>query len=117
MATLTPREITRAGIDLSTGGGGFVAASAGGDKFANTGREFVYFTNLSGGTITVTVDVQPDTIDGLAVANKTLAVLPATNAIMGPFPPGNYNDASGFTNLSYSGVASLTLQVFKLPVP
>jgi len=116
MATLTPTVVTRSGVDISSGGGGFVSATSGGDKFLNIGREFVMFTNLSGAPITVTFDT-PGTIDGLAIANRTVSVPSMANLLVGPWQPGIYNDASGLLSMTYSGVTSLTLQVFNLLTP
>src|SRR5262245_50722077 len=110
MAVLTVTTLTRAGFNLSDND---VSAAGGGDSFPNTGYEAVYFLNGSVGDITVTFTVQTTT-DGLAVTNKTAVVSAGEAVIAGPWPTHIYNDANGRVQMTYSGVTSLTVAVFKL---
>lgn len=65
---------------------------------------------LTGGPATVTIPI-PVTVDTEAVASRTLSVAAGVEKIIGPFPPGTYNDTSGYVNMTYSGVNSLTVAV------
>lgn len=108
MSTRVPTAVVRAGILV-----GAAAADVAGDKFANDGRQFAYFKNASGGSITVTV-VTAKTVDGLAVADRTVALAAGEEKLIGPFDKDTYNDTDGNVNFTYSGVTSLTMAVFKL---
>ncbi len=112
MAVLTVVNSTRVspGVDLAG-----TAAAGGGDSFVNTGVELVAFKNASVGDITVTF-VTPVTVDGLAVADRTVVVAAASTKLVGPFPPGWYNDtfiSGGAVNMTYSGVTTFTVTVIK----
>ena len=114
--TLTPVATNRTtgvgGTDLSAAA---VAANVAGDTWANTGREMVYIENGSGSPITLTMVLAATaTIDGIATTSRTLSLVAAKRYVLGPFPPGAYNDVNGFMNLTYSGVTSLKVLVFYL---
>ncbi len=108
MATLTATTITRAGHDTAG-----AAAAAGGDKFTNTGYEFVIIKNAHATNArTVTLDIR-STVDGQAVTDPTVSIAALTEKIIGPFP-SVYNDTGGFVNLTYSdSAADLTVKVIK----
>jgi len=111
MATLSVQTIDRAGDGLTPS---FAAAAGGGDEFPNTGREFIVVKNGSGATITVTA-VTPQTVSGLGVADEAYAVPASGERYIGPFPPSTFNNTStGRVSLTYSGVTSLTVGVFKV---
>jgi hypothetical protein len=108
MATLTLQAINRTGITPA-----FAACASGGDQFANAGNVFLYIKNGSGAPITVTIGT-PQTVDGLAVADREV-VVPATDEVtVGPFPRATYNDSSGYVQLTYSGVTTLTAAALSL---
>jgi hypothetical protein len=111
--TLTPVVTNRAtGINLATAP---QAANVAGDSWLNTGREMLYIKNGSGGSINLT-EVLPATavIDGIAPTPRVIAVGAAGVFILGPFPPGTYNDVNGFMNVTYSAITSVTVLVFYL---
>ncbi len=83
MATIPVSEVTRAGLLIAS-----VGASNGGDEWVNTGEEFLYVD--SGGSETLTFDIK-GTLDGLAITDRAVA-LSTVRRIIGPFPPGIYND-------------------------
>lgn len=111
MATLTPVTPDITGPLL-----GAVAATGGGDQFANTGREFFYIKNGGGGAITVTFD-SPTTCSFNVAANSNhdaaISVGAAAERIIGPFPTVRFNDGSGNVQVSYSGVTSVTVSVIR----
>lgn len=108
MATLTLQPIGRSGITPA-----YVACTAGGDQFANAGNVFVHIKNASVADITVTIGT-PQTVDGLAVADRAVVVPDADEVIIGPFPRATYNDSSGYVQLTYSGVTTLTIAAISL---
>ena len=106
MATLTAIVPTYAGVSL-----GAAAAAVGGDKFVNTGNELLYIKNGGGSTITLTLDAQ--TVAGLTITDPTVSVAAGAEKIVGPFDPRYFTDSSGFLNLSYSAVTSVTVAVIR----
>ena len=109
MATLTVQEITRSAITPIYG-----AAAGGGDQFANDGRTYIHIKNGGASPITLTIATQM-TVDGKAVADDAITVTNGQERIVGPFPPGIYNDANNMVQLTYSGVTSVTVGAFRLP--
>lgn len=105
MAILTAATVSRAGVDVVG-----AAAGAGGDSFANTGKEFLEVKNGGAASINVTLDIVA-TLDGQPVTDPVVAVGAGVTKIIGPFPTGIYNDANGRVNVSYSAVTSVTVKV------
>lgn len=110
MATLTVQTVVVTGLEPAA----LAAAAAGGDQFANTGREFVEINNGSGGDITVTFNSQVACNYG-SDHDVAVVVTAGERRLIGPFPTGRFNDASGFVLITYSGVTTLTIGVYKLP--
>lgn len=81
-------------------------AAVGGDQFLNDGRTILYLRNTNATTRTVTI-ATAGTIGGLAIADVAVAVAQDEVRIVGPFEPRIYNDASGYVQLTYTGVATL----------
>lgn len=110
---VTAQSISRSGITPS-----FAAADANGHKFRNDGKVFLEVKNASASPITVTIQT-PGTIDGLAITDRTVTVAATTGDVMiGPFPPGAYNQKSGsdrdMVYVDYSAVTSVTVALFRL---
>jgi hypothetical protein len=106
MALLDITPASRAGITASDG----VAASAGGDRFTNTGRELLVVTCASGGPVNVTMETTVE-VDGQAVADNVVAVDDAEPMIIGPFPISDYGTE---VNVSYADATNLTVQVVQV---
>ncbi len=92
-----------------------VAANGGGDSFFMTGKEVLVVNNGSGGTITVTLVAGPDNF-GItnAAHNLTFAILAGKLCIIGPTSLFRFRDANGNCQITYSGVTSLTVGVFRI---
>jgi hypothetical protein len=86
--------------------------AANGNQFANTGNCYLWVANGSGSQLTVTVLQSGQTLDGVSTAGKTLTVAAGSEAIMGPWPPGVYNDGSGYVTVNWSSGTSITAMVF-----
>src|SRR6478672_3621863 len=108
MAQLTVTPITRAGI-----AGTLAAAAGGGDSFANNGQVYVEVVNGGGSPITVSIAISAS-IDGISVPARTVSVTNGQRRLIGPFPTGQYNDANGLVQLTYSGVTTVTVGAFQL---
>lgn len=113
MAVLTVLNSARAGNGVDLAG---AAAAGGGDSFVNTGSEVFVIKNGSGAPITATF-VTPATVDGLAVADLTATIAAGATRMVGPFPPGVYNDTGapgGSVSVTYSAATSVTVAVVKV---
>jgi hypothetical protein len=102
-------DITAASRDGITASGG-VAASAGGDRFTNTGKELLVVTCATGGPVNVTMETTVE-VDGQAVADNVVAVADGEPMIIGPFPLSDYGTE---VNVSYADATNLTVQVIKV---
>jgi hypothetical protein len=107
MATLAVVQPSIAGVSV-----GAVAAAGGGDKFLNDGSVLLYVKNGSVAPITVTVEAA-GTPGGLSFTDPAYVVAAGNDMILGAFNPQYFNDATGFVNLTYSGVTTLTVSPIK----
>lgn len=109
MATLTATAISRSGVDIAG-----ASADVAGDEVANTGKEIVLIKNGSGGSITVTLDIEA-TVDSAAAVDPTVTIADGITKAIGPFPTGIYNNSStGRVSWTYSAVTSVTVKVLQL---
>lgn len=91
-----------------------VAADGTGNKWANTGVEFLYVNNGGVGSITITqVFGANGTVDGQAGSARTTTVGAGKRMLIGPWPANFYNDASNFMTVTYSGVTTVTVAAVK----
>ena len=72
------------------------------NDFANTGREFILYTNSSGESKTITVTTEVETVDSptwgdLTKSDAENVVVNGATVVMGPFPVDSYNDSDGMT--------------------
>ncbi len=112
MATLATQSITRAGLEAT-----YAAAAGGGDKFAPDANAVLHVKNGSGGDITVTVATQ-GTVVGNPIADNAVVVTAGEERFIGPWPYEHYSAAAdGLAAITYSGVTSLTVAVFRLSQP
>ena len=111
MATLTVNQVSQAGFRDDNA---LVAAAGGGDAFLPSDKTFVRINNGGGGAITATF-ATPGTVAGLAIADGGGSVTNAQSRLFGPFPAEIYADpTTGLCTLTYSGVTTVTVGVFKL---
>lgn len=107
-ADISVQLIDRSGLEPS-----YTAATADGEKFVNNGRVFIHVKNGDASQHTVTVQT-PGTVDGLDVAERTVDIPAGEERIIGPFPPGHYNQADGKVYIDYDAVTSITLAAIRL---
>lgn len=116
--TLNAQQIVRTGLapTYTASGASPLLNTSDNFKFVNTGKEVLHVKKSGANACTVTIKT-PGTIDGLAVAERTVVVPATTGDVMiGPFPPAIYN-APG-TNLmegvTFSEITGLSAAVLKL---
>lgn len=102
------QQIVRTGLTPA-----YSAANADGHSIANDGRVFQHIKNGSGSSINVTAQT-PATVDGLAVAERVVAIPAGEERMIGPFQPGIYNQADGSVYIDYSAVTTVTVATFRL---
>ncbi len=116
MATLTVQDIVEAGLTPSLS-----AAAGGGDQFILDSAQRVFFwaDNASGGAITVTIAAQITAKEVAGFGSMTrddlaVSVGAGVQKLIGPIANA-FTDTSGFAQVTYSGVTSLTVAAVKLP--
>lgn len=86
----------------------FVAATAGGDQFTNTGRERLHVSNAGTAAVTVTVTAQKPCNQGfLHPVNPSVAA--GATEFFGPFDIFRFNDATNVVHVTYDSVAGVTV--------
>lgn len=103
MAALAIQEASLAGLNPA-----FVAASAGGDTFANDGKTYLHVKNAGAAAVTATVNsIKP--CDQGSDHDAVVSVPAGGERLIGPFPPGRFNDPNGAAAVTYSDVTSVTV--------
>lgn len=109
MATIALQTVVKAGLEPT-----YTAAAGGGDEFANPdGNRMYVLINASGGAIVATFVTQATT-DGLAVADRPVTIPAGESRWVSDLDPNIYNDSSGNVQVTYDGVTSLTVGLFKM---
>ena len=108
---LTEQTVTSAGLKAT-----YEAANGDGNSFNNTSRTVFHVKNAAVGAITLTFNT-PGTVDGLAVAERTVSV-GAGEEYFWRGAPSVYNQISGAdvgkVYVDYSGVVTVTVAVLVL---
>lgn len=95
------------------------AANVDGEMFVNTGKEFLQVINGAGAPINVTL-VTGKSVDGLAVADRVVAVTNGQSRLIGPLSTDLYNQPgptdAGKVYVDFSSVTTITVAVYRLPV-
>lgn len=101
---LVPQQVVRTGLTPV-----FSAANVDGHSVANDGHTMLEVKNASAAPINVTI-VTPGLVDGNAIADLVVAVPANTgDKMIGPFPPGIYNQADGTIYVDFSAVVTVTV--------
>ena len=109
VTALTVQQIARAGITPS-----FTSANADGHTILNDGKTFLEVRNGSGADITVTIDT-PQTVDGLAVAQRTVTVGATTgDKMIGPFTTDYNQTGTEYILVTFSAVTTVTCAAFRV---
>lgn len=108
MAILARQKLKEGGLSPA-----YVAATAGGDSFSNTGAEFLHVKNGHTAAQTVTINnvssiVNDSHYGKLTKSNVSVSIPAGESLFIGPFPRGGF----GYTaEVSYSGVTALTVAI------
>ena len=105
--THTVQSATRPANELT-----MTAACEDGEKFLNTGVEKLVIANESASSVTVTI-ITPATGDGLALADRQIAIPAGKTHYLGPWPTRWYNDSEGFTSFVCYPYADVAIAVIK----
>lgn len=106
---LVPQEIVRTGLTPS-----YTSANVDGHSIANNGRTVLHVKTVGTGC-TVTIQT-PGTVDGMAVADRTVVLGTNTERIIGPFPPDAYDQPGGAgVYVDFSAVTAVTVAALRLP--
>jgi hypothetical protein len=91
--------------------------------FQNTGKEYLLFQKTGATACVVTIDT-PGTVDGLAVAQRTVtvgagsgdAIATTPLVIAGPFPPATYNTpgTSMFSGFTLDNITGLSVRIIRV---
>jgi len=84
-------------------------------EFVNDGRTIICVLK-TGGTCAMTFKT-PGTVDGLAIGEQvvTPAVAATQYTMIGPFPPGIYNQSDGTVHIDIDDETTFSLGAFRLP--
>lgn len=110
MATLPVQTVTAAGLTPV-----YDAASPGGDKVRPGTRVALHFRNADTlSSVTVTL-VTPGTVQGLAIADRTVTV-PAAGEVMVTVPADLYGDPAdgGLASFTYSAATDVTVAALRI---
>ncbi len=110
-ANLSTQIVVKAGLTPA-----YTAATlSDGNKFSNTGKEFIHVVNAGGSPCVVTMPT-PATISGLAIEDKTVSVTAGEERMIGPFEPGIYNQPAdkGKCYITYDQATSVTIAVIRI---
>lgn len=105
--TLTPQLVTRVGLTPLL----VAADQPNGHQFQNTGAELLHIKTTTTGT-TVTI-LTPGTVDGLAVADLAVVLGTSTERLIGPFPPGIYNQPDNNVYVDLTVGTGVTIGVYR----
>lgn len=106
---LTVQRIDRDGLVVSYTAGD----SINGHEFANSTQDvFLHIKNGGASSINVTL-ITSATIDGLAVADKVVAVAAAAEKFIGPFANGTYGQEDNLVHVDLSDDTSVTLAAIR----
>lgn len=106
--SISYQQVVRTGLTES-----LAAANADGHKFSNDGRIVLHVVNGGASPITVTIQT-PNTVDDLAVSDRTVTISDEAEKIIGPFPPGIYNQSDGMVYVDFSAVSSVTVSALRV---
>jgi hypothetical protein len=106
--TLTVQTIEAAGLNPT-----FTAANTDGHSVSNNGNMYVEIVNGDTLAHTATID-HPGTVDGLAVADRTVGVTAASTVKIGPFTARYNQPGTTDVHIDFDSVTSLSVGAFRI---
>ena len=102
----TPVLSTRDGVNP------FPSAAVSQISWVGSENELLFVKNASASSLTVTLKVNVS-VDGTAVADKTVTVAAGATKVIGPFPRYIYHQSDDTVHVDFSATASITFGVIK----
>jgi hypothetical protein len=102
-SAITVQAAALAGLNPTYG-----AANVDGNYFLNSGKEYLHVKNGGASPITATINSQVNCNQGFD-HDVAVSVPAGGERIIGPFPKDRFNDSSGYVQIAYSGVSSVTV--------
>ncbi len=106
MATLTPQHIPKAGLKVV-----YAAAAGGGDQFQNNKNTIFHIRNDQTGASVTATFASTKTVDGLAVADRTLTVSQTEDYGEIQLDPAVFNDSDGYVQVTYNTATTVYVAV------
>jgi hypothetical protein len=104
VVNLTVQDVARSGLNLT--GAKTTVVVANDYYFPNDGRTKLFVNNIAATGNTVTIET-PNTVDGAAIADKTVAQLTLEKHLIGPFPQNFYNNGDGNMHVTFSAIVEI----------
>ncbi|WP_442577863.1 hypothetical protein ACSBOB_20160 [Mesorhizobium sp. ASY16-5R] len=110
-------DITTAGLNASTG----LQNASGVTYFANNG-ETLLLLKAGGTALTATINsiatsVNTQAFGPIALTSPSIVVPSGTIAVLGPFPPGRFNNQYGLVGVSMSSITGVSASAINVPQP
>jgi hypothetical protein len=102
---ITAQAITAAGVAAT-----YEPANVLGNSYALVPSRVLHVKNGGGSSITVTIP-STQSVEGLAVPNRTITVTNGTDKFISLGASGAHRQTDGSVNVDYSGVTSVTVAV------
>lgn len=108
---IAPQDVDRTGLNPT-----YMGSLSGGDTYQvlNDGRTVIYFKKGSGGAaVNISFDIA-QRVDGQTVADRTVRLPNNQERVVGPFPPGIYNNDDGEVEFTVSNVTNLSIAALRI---
>jgi hypothetical protein len=106
---ITPQKATSGGLAPA-----YEPANVAGNSYQMLNGRVLHVKNGSGVSVTVTIPT-PQTVDGLAVADRTIAVPASGERLIALGRTSAYKQPGYVAFIDYSAVTSVTVAVFDIP--
>jgi hypothetical protein len=106
---ITPQGVTSAGRAPA-----YEPANVDGNSIRPVPGRLVHVKNAGTAAVTVTIPT-PGTVDGLAVADRTISVAAGADQLIALGKGEPYRQPGNVAHLNYSAVTSVTVAVFDVP--
>ena len=104
---LAAQQVVRSGLTPS-----YTAAHVDGFAIPNDGVTFLHVkTGGTGATVSFPI---PNPVDGQTVPAKSVVIGTNTERMIGPFPPGTYNQPGGEVYADFSSITTVTVAAVRV---
>lgn len=104
---LVLQQVIRSGLTPA-----YTAANVDGHSIPNDGHTMLHVkTGATGTTVSCPI---PGQVDGQTVPAKSIVIGTSSERMIGPFPPGYYNQAGGDVHADFTSVATVTVAAVRV---